>query len=814
MDTPYIAPEIEAKWQLRWENDETYQVSTDDPRPKSYVLCMYPYPSGPAHQGHIRNYTFGDLNVRYRTMQGKAVLSPFGFDSFGLPAENAAIKTGIHPRIFTEERIAELKASVKRLGSAYDWRREIKSHDPSYIKWSQYLFLLLFKRGLAYRDDAPVNWCPGCKTVLANEQVLSDGTCERSGDIVVRRNLRQWFFRITSYADELLEGLDGLDWPERVKTMQRNWIGRSEGAEIDLEVVGAKKKQVSVYTTRPDTMFGVTFVVVAPEHPDIKELTTHDRITELEAFLDQVATKSELERMSAAESPKRGVFLGSYAVNPATGKEVPIFAADYVLGHYGTGVVMGVPGEDERDYAFARTFNLDIIETVQRPPGFEGGAYSGDGVKINSGFLDGQSVAQAKATAIDWLVQTGIGRKSVRYRLRDWLVSRQRYWGCPIPIVYCEQCGEVPVPEDQLPILAPDDVEFLPTGESPLARHQGFVNTNCPKCSQPARRETDTMDTFVDSSWYFLRFCDPFSEDRPFDYEAVSRWMPVDQYIGGIEHAILHLLYARFFTRALSDCGLMPKQIREPFAKLFTQGMIRLAGSKMSKSKGNLVTPQRYFDTVGADSLRLFHLFVGPPADDFDWTDQTDEMIEGCHRFLQRVWNLDDKIVSTYDKEISPNRSSALYLETNKAIVRVTEGIERWAFNTSVAALMELTNAIYKEVSQPNALPDDVEFAYIALLKMLAPMAPYITAEIYEKRYQENIHLTRWPQADEEVLAQAKVALAVQVNGKTREIIEVDPSISEEALIALLTQHSRFSELVKNAKRVVAKPPRVVNLVV
>jgi len=815
MADEYDAPALERAWQARWENDETYYVSTDDPRPKAYVLCMYPYPSGPAHQGHVRNYAFGDLNVRYRTMRGQAVLSPFGFDSFGLPAENAAIKTGIHPRIFTEERIAELKASVKRLGAAYDWRREIKSHDPSYIHWTQYLFLKLYEAGLAYQADAPVNWCPGCQTVLANEQVLPDGTCERSGDLVVRRNLRQWFFAITRYADELLDSLDDLDWPERVKTMQRNWIGRSEGAEIDFAVKGASDRTITVFTTRPDTLYGVTFLVLAPEHPLVDELTPPDQRDAVDAFRADVATRSELERISDVGSlQKRGLALGVSARNPATGALVPVYLADYVLAHYGTGAVMGVPGEDERDWLFAEAYGLPVVETVTRPPSHAGGAWTGDGTKINSGPYDGMTVADAKAAITAWLEESGHGRKRIVYRLRDWLISRQRYWGCPIPIIHCPRCGAVPVPEDELPVLAPDDVEFRPTGESPLARHEGFVNTTCPRCGAPARRETDTMDTFVDSSWYFLRFCDPFSEDRPFDPAAVEAWMPVDQYIGGVEHAILHLLYARFFTKALSDLGIAPAGLREPFARLFTQGMIRFHGSKMSKSKGNLVTPQQYVDTVGADALRIYHFFVGPPADDVDWTDQTDEIIEGCHRFLSRVWRLSARIPVMIERRM-PAPDDERYIAIERLTARVTDGIERWAYNSSVAGLMELANLL-GEGRLVEEDPDLADWGLERLLTLLAPFAPHMSAELFERRYGRNVHLEAWPEPDRAAIERARTTIAVQVNGKLRGTLEADPSIGEEEAVAaaLALPGVRAALGGREPTRRVVRLPKVVNFVV
>ncbi len=544
----YDAQQVEKRWQQRWADEHSYEVDLDDPRPPSYVLCMYPYPSGPAHQGHVRNYTFGDLLVRHRTMNGQAVLSPFGFDSFGLPAENAAIKTGEHPRAFTEARIAELKSSVIGLGAVYDWRRQVVSHDPEYMRWNQVMFLRFFATDIAYRAAAPVNWCPGCQTVLANEQVLADGTCERSGDVVVKRELEQWFYRITRYADELLEGLDDLDWPDRVKRMQRNWIGRSDGAEIDLLVAGRDDDlALKVFTTRPDTGFGMTYAVVAPEHPLVEELTTASNRAAVDEIRNWSQSATDLERTASSSEgralEKRGAFTGSYVVNPFTGEAIPLYVADYVIMRYGTGAIMAVPAEDERDWEFAKAYGLPYVRTVEPPADFDGEAWTGDGKKINSGFLDGLDVPEAKRRATEWLEQQGIGHATRNYRLHDWLISRQRYWGCPIPIVYCGDCGIVGVPEDELPVLAPDDVEFLPGGESPLARHPTFRYTTCPKCGGPAERDTDTMDTFVDSSWYFLRFCDPWAEDRPFDPAAAVHFMPVRQYIGGVEHAILHLLY-------------------------------------------------------------------------------------------------------------------------------------------------------------------------------------------------------------------------------------------------------------------------------
>jgi leucyl-tRNA synthetase len=822
MARAYDVQEVERKWQRLWEEEHSYEVDAGDPRPPTYVLCMYPYPSGAAHQGHVRNYTFGDLLVRYRTMQGHAVLSPYGFDSFGLPAENAAIRTGEHPRTFTEARIAELKASVKALGAMYDWRREIHSHDPSYIKFNQVIFLRLLQAGLAYRSNAPVNWCPGCQTVLANEQVLADGTCERSGDLVVQRDLEQWFLKITAYADELLEALDELDWPERVKAMQRNWIGRSEGVEFDLPVVGheAEGPTLRVFTTRPDTSFGMTYAVVAPEHPLVEVLTTDEQRPAVEALRQEVARETELERTSAGTVEKRGAFTGGYVVNPFTEQPIPVYVADYVLMRYGTGAIMAVPAEDERDWDFAHVHGLPVVRTTQPPDDFEGGAFTGDGAKVNSGFMDGLDVAAAKERAIAWLEEQGIGARTVNYRLRDWLVSRQRYWGCPIPVVYCDGCGIVGVPEDELPVLAPDDVEFLPSGESPLARHPTFSHVTCPRCGGPGRRETDTMDTFVDSSWYFLRFCDPWNEERPFDPSAAAHFMPVDQYIGGIEHAILHLLYARFYTKALVDVGLAPGVPREPFARLFTQGMIRMDNKKMSKSKGNLITPARYFDTVGADGLRLFHLFVGPPADDMDWTSQTDEVIDGCGRFLERVWRL---AVETGDVTWRDGDARAVDVEirraTHRLVAKVGDDIERWSFNTAVAACMEFANTLqrYRREAEGGPHRDTFDEAADALLLVLAPMVPHVTAEAWERRHGEGarIHARTWPTFDPALAKADTVTMVVQVNGKVRDRIDVDPDISEDDARSLAMASSKVADALDGAPpaRVIVRPPRLVNIV-
>ena len=805
MAPDYEPKVIEERWQRRWADGGAYQVDNDDQRPRSYVLCMYPYPSGRAHMGHVRNYTFGDLIVRYRTMLGQAVLSPMGFDSFGLPAENAAIKTGSHPRSFTEDRIAELKSSIRSLGAVYDWRREVRSHDPAYIRWNQLIFLRFLEAGLAYRATAPVNWCPGCATVLANEQVLADGTCERSGDVVTKRDLEQWFFAITRYAEELLAELDGLDWPERVKVMQRNWIGRSEGVEFDLKDRDRPDQKIRVFTTRPDTSFGMVYVVLAPEHPMVATLTRPDYRADVEAFVAATRQRSDIDRQST-EGPleKRGVYTGAMVVSPFNDYPLPVFVADYVLMGYGTGAIMAVPGEDQRDWDFAVANGISFWRTVQPPEGFEGQAYTGDGPRINSKWLDGiTDTAEAKSRAIEWIEQKGFGQRTVNYRLRDWLVSRQRYWGCPIPVVHCPACGVVPVPEDQLPVLAPDDVQLRPTGESPLRAHEEFRSTTCPGCGGPAERETDTMDTFVDSSWYFLRFCDPWSADQPFDPEAAEGWMPVDQYIGGIEHAILHLLYARFYTKALADLGLAPPGLREPFARLFTQGMVRLGGTRMSKSKGNLVAPEEVVDAHGADALRLAHLFAGPPADDVDWETVG---IEGCTRFLRRVWRL------ATGGGAGPAASPEAVVEVDRAahrtIAKVTEDFDRWSYNTAVAALMELSNLLSKRGT--------TDFAVDTLLLLLAPMAPHLTAEAWEARHGDHVHDHRWPVADPAMVRPDSVTLVVQVNGKVRDRLEVSPAIGEAEATAAALASERVQEVLagREPTLVISRPPRLVNVVV
>ena len=824
MPTPYDPQAIEARWQLHWLEEGTYEVDNDDPRPPYYVLSMYPYPSGPAHMGHVRNYTMGDLLVRYRTMRGDGVLSPIGFDSFGLPAENAAIQTGTHPRINTEANIEALSASLRRIGAAYDWRRVIRSHDPSYIRWTQWIFLKFYEAGLVYRGHAPVNWCPGCQTVLANEQVLPDGTCERSGDVVENRDMEQWFYRITAYSQELLDDLDDLEWPNKVKVMQRHWIGRSEGAEFGLPIADADGnartdvEPLQVFTTRPDTGFGITFAVISPEHPRLDDLTTDDRRADVAAFRSSLAGRSEIDRLSSEGTlEKRGMATGGRVVNPFTGRAIPLFAADYVLMTYGTGAIMAVPGEDQRDWEFAEAHGCEIIRTVQPPDDFDGQAYLGDGPAVNSGFLDGLQVTEAKAAAIDWLEAEDLGERKVNYRLRDWLLSRQRYWGCPIPIVYCDDCGEQPVPADQLPVDLPDDVEFMPTGRSPLTTHEGFLAATCPSCGGAARRETDTMDTFVDSSWYFLRFTDPWCDDAPFATEAAAHWLAVDQYIGGVEHAILHLMYARFFTKALADLGVAPSGMREPFARLFTQGMIRLGGVKMSKSKGNLVAPEEILDDQGADALRLAHLQVKPPQEDVDWEDFG---IDGCAKFLARVWRLAEpgSPLAADARDGDPTEADIVVdRATHRLVARITDEYDRWSYNTAIAGFMEFTNLVYRWVQADDGPHGPtLDAAVDALLLTMAPAAPHLCAELWDARNGGHVHEQPWPEADPAKLLDETVTMVVQVNGKVRDRIEVPADIDEATAEAIALASDRVSAHLggDTPKKLIVRPPGLVNVVV
>ncbi len=807
---PYDFVSVERKWQERWEAERTFYVSEDPSRPKYYNLQMYPYPSGDLHMGHLRNYSYVDLLTRYRRMQGYNVLSPMGWDSFGLPAENAAINTGVHPRVFTENQIARMKAQLRRLGAVYDWSREIASHTPEYYRWDQWLFLKLYERGLAYKRRAPVNWCPSDQTVLANEQVV-DGRCERCGADVEKRDLAQWFFKITDYAQRLLDDLAKLDeWPERVRVMQENWIGRSEGATFTLEVADTDGLTFEVYTTRPDTVFGMTFAVLAPEHPLVERLIAGSpNEAEVREYVERARRASEVERL--AEGDKTGVYLGYDAVNPVNGRRVPIYVADYVLMGYGTGAIMAVPGEDQRDWDFATRYGLDIIRTVQPPDGWEGEAWSGPGTVINSGFLDGLDTSAAKERIIAWFEEQGIGRRTVNYRLRDWLISRQRYWGCPIPMIECPACGIVPVPEEDLPVIHPDVEDYAPKGRSPLAAVPEFVDTTCPRCGGDAQRETDTMDTFVDSSWYFLRFCDPHNDEAIFDPDKVEYWMPVDQYIGGVEHAVLHLLYARFITKVLYDMGLVTTD--EPFQRLFTQGMLVKDGAKMSKSKGNVVAPDLYYERFGADAIRLFELFIGPPTDDAVWSDHG---VEGTARFLDRVWRMGTGEIGRVEDRPATPEDRQIRQVAHRTVKKVTGDIDRFAFNTAVAALMSFGNAL-QDYLKGGAETETFDEVFRLMLLMLGPMAPHIAHELWERRgYGTMLATEAWPEWDPELVREETVTMVIQVNGKVRDRIEVPADIADDEAERLALASERVARWLDGGtvKKVIVRAPRLVNVVV
>ena len=807
----YDVTAVEKKWQDRWESERTFYVTEDPDRTKYYNVQMYPYPSGDLHMGHLRNYGYLDLLTRYRRMQGFNVLAPMGWDSFGLPAENAAIQTGIHPRVFTEEQIARMKVQLRRLGAVYDWDRELASHTPEYYRWDQWLFLRLFERGLAYKKKSPVNWCPNDQTVLANEQVV-DGRCERCGHEVEKRDLEQWFFRITEYADRLLNDLDQLDaWPDRVRTMQENWIGRSEGLTFTMTVAGTEHS-FEVFTTRPDTAFGITFAVLAPEHPLVDQLVAGTEYEEeVKRYAAAARKASEIERL--AEGGKTGVFIGRHAVNPVNGREVPIFVAEYVLMTYGTGAIMAVPGQDQRDWQFAEDHGLEIIRTVQPPDDWEGDAYLGDGPAINSEFLDGLWMADAKKRVIAWFEDAGSGYATVQYRLRDWLISRQRYWGCPIPIVTCPACGLVPVPDEDLPVVLPDVEDYTPKGRSPLAAVASFVEVDCPKCGGPAQRETDTMDTFVDSSWYFLRYTDPVNTETIFSPDRAAYWMPVDQYIGGVEHAVLHLLYARFITKVLHDDGLVA--VEEPFARLFTQGMLTLGGRAMSKSKGNVVAPDSFYLRYGADAIRLYEYFIGPPTDDAEWNESG---IDGTSRFLDRVWRMASGDVGELVDRSPDDADRELLAEAHRTVRKVTEDIDRFSFNTAVAALMELSNAISARLRSRDGLARGTfDTVFDMLIRMLAPMAPHVSHEMWERRgHDKMLALEPWPGWDEALAAETSVTLVVQVNGKVRHRIAVPPSVSAAEVERMARESPQVARWLDHAteRTVVVRPPNLVNFVV
>jgi leucyl-tRNA synthetase len=818
----YPFEEIEKKWQKAWEEQRIFETTEDPGRKKFYVLEMFPYPSGDPHMGHVKNYVIGDVIARYFMRKGYNVLHPMGFDAFGLPAENAAIQHGIHPAVWTYEKIDRMREVLKQLGITYDWRREVITCDPGYYKFTQWFFLQFYKNGLAYKKEGPVNWCPSCATVLANEQVV-DGACERCGTPVERKLLNQWYFRITKYAEALLEEMKLLgNWPERVLTMQRNWIGKSEGANIDFFQPDLGEK-ITVFTTRPDTIFGVTFFVLAPEHPLVERLVRGTpKEEEVRKFKERISKKSEIERTSDL-SDKEGLALEKDVVHPITGQRIPIWVADYVLLEYGSGAVMGVPAHDERDFAFAKKYGLPIIPVIQPPNGdWDGECYSGDGIMINSGAFSGLPSEEGKKKIIAFLKEQGLGDAAVSYRLRDWLISRQRYWGAPIPIIYCEQCGEVPVPEKDLPVLLPENVDFRPTGPSPLALCESFVNTTCPQCGGPARRETDTMDTFVCSSWYYLRYCSPWEKDRPFNPEHVRYWMPVDQYIGGVEHAILHLLYSRFFVKVLNDLGLVP--FREPFTNLFAQGMVTKDGAKMSKSKGNTVSPREIIQKYGTDTVRLFILFAGPPELDMEWSDQG---VEGAFRFLNRVWNIAREIMDMQSDQqvpIDENWMRNLERKVHQTIFRVDRDTrERFHFNTAISAIMELVNELSESLrflSEKGAHPEEkklMTWALKQLVSVLNPFAPHLSEEIWSLLGEKSfLSLAPWPEYDAEKMLTETVTIVVQINGKVRSKIEANRDASKEAVLEQALRDDKVQNWLdqKEIQKVIYVPNKLINLVV
>ncbi len=830
MSGSYDPKAIERKWQQVWAEEKTWEVANpgqpgfDNSKPKSYVLEMLPYPSGEPHVGHLKCYAVGDAIAHFRRRQGFEVIHPMGYDSFGLPAENNAIKTGESPRVATERSIASFQKQFREWGISIDWSRELATHTPEYYRWTQWIFLRLLEQGLAYRTEAPVQWCPKDATVLANEQVI-DGRCERCGTEVVQRKLEQWFFKTTEYAERLLADFEQLEsWPEHVITMQRNWIGRSEGAEVTFrcEELGL---DFPVFTTRPDTLFGATFFVLAPEHPELERLVAG---TEAEAavreYVDRAARESSEDR-GAEDREKTGVPLGRSVVNPVNGEEIPMFVADYVLMEYGTGAIMAVPGHDERDYAFAKAFELPIRRVIEGSDDEsgrdeEGLPYPGDGPMTGSGRFDGKGNRDAYAEIVAWLAEEGRGETAVNYRLRDWLVSRQRYWGAPIPIVYCEECGMVPVPDEQLPVELPEIDDYAPQGKSPLAAAEDWVATECPLCGEPARRETDTMDTFVDSSWYFIRYLDPGNAEAAWDRAAAEHWLPVDQYIGGVEHAILHLMYARFFTKALADTGQL--DVQEPFANLFAQGMITRDGAKMSKSRGNTVSPAEYVERYGADTARTYICFMGPPERDADWAD---EGVEGVNRFLSRLWRLCEEVedkgagvdVSALDLD---GDARTLLAKAHWAIDKVTRDFQRgFQFNTVIAAVMELVNDSYRLKDALYGDPEGVatvRFAAATAASLIFPFAPHLGAEIWERLQGGRVWEQPWPEAEPALLSSETVTLVVQVNGKLRDRIEAAADAPKDELLRLAHASDKVARFLdgKEVVKEIVVPGKLVNLVV
>ncbi|MBI2761409.1 MAG: leucine--tRNA ligase [Chloroflexi bacterium] len=807
----YIPPEIEKKWQDRWTRDELYKIDLADPRPKYYFLTMYPYPSGDLHTGHWYAEAPADAKARYLRMRGNNVLFPMGFDAFGLPAENAAIKNNIHPYSWTMANIDRMRQQFQTMGAMFDWSREVITCQPEYYRWNQWFFLQFFKQGLAYRQKAAVDWCPNCNTTLAREQVVGeDRRCERCGTPVIKRDLEQWFFRITKYADELLN-FDGLDWPDWVKTLQTNWIGRSEGAEIAFGTDAGEP--IRVFTTRPDTVYGVTFMVLAPEHPLVERLTTAEQRAAVERYVEASRRESEIER-TAADKPKTGVFTGSYCVNPYSGERVPVYVGDYVLASYGTGAVMGVPGHDERDFDFARTYGL-AIPVVIAPPDWDGkdleSAYTGPGTMVNSGPFSGAPNQEGKRAVVQYGEGRGFANAAITYRLRDWLISRQRYWGTPIPIIYCPTDGIVPVPESDLPVVLPEDSEFLPTGESPLKHDDRFRLVTCPVCGGPAERETDTMDTFVDSSWYQYRYLSPHDAENPFDREVAAQWMPVNQYTGGVEHAILHLLYFRFFTKAMRDLGLV--DLSEPVTRLMNQGMILGPdGQKMSKSRGNVVNPDDYVSTVGADAFRCYLMFIGPWSEGGPYDPKG---MEGITRWLNRVWTLSQERYQTRGAP-SPNATRTLRRTIHQYIQRVTEDIEGFRFNKMLSHLMELNNALRDAREAGNVESEVWNEGFEAMLLMMAPAAPHLAEELWAGLGRPySIHQQSWPESDAELAKDEEITVVVQVNGKVRDKLALPVDATEERVRELALASERVQSQVNGADiaRVIYVPGRLVNVV-
>lgn len=820
MNEKYNFKDIEKKWQKYWADNNTFKTGEDRSKEKYYVLEMFPYPSGKLHMGHVRNYSIGDVIARYHTMTGKNVLHPMGYDSFGLPAENAAIKHGIHPATWTIDNMKEMTQQLKELGFAYDWDRSVATCMPEYYKWMQWIFIQFYKKGLAYKKENPVNWCPSCQTVLANEQVV-DGACERCKTPVGKKELSQWYFKITDYADRLLENLEKLEgWPSKVKTMQKNWIGKSIGAEVDFDIEGFDKK-LKIFTTRADTLYGVTYMVLAPEHEYVHELIhgTENETTALE-YIEEISHKSDIERTSSNE--KTGVFLGRYAINPLNGKKVPIFISDYVLRDYGTGAIMAVPAHDQRDFEFAKKFDCEIIPVVQPKEAIDldnlTEAFEAEGTLINSGNFDGMENTNAIEKVIDLLEEKGIGKKSINYRLRDWLISRQRYWGTPIPMIYCEHCGWVPEKEENLPVLLPTDVEFTGKGESPLTTSKTFADTTCPVCGAPAKRELDTMDTFLDSSWYFLRYTDAKNDKEAFNKEKQDYWMNVDQYIGGVEHAILHLMYARFFQMALYDLGYTTCE--EPFKNLLTQGMVIKDGAKMSKSLGNVVSPETIIEKYGADTARLFILFAAPPERELDWSDAG---VEGSFRFLNRVYRLVYELADltnnvSSDVKIENEEDKKLAFFLNKAVKKVGEDIsKRFNFNTAISSIMELVNAMYKQKELENPNLPLLKEALEKLILILSPFAPHICEELWQAvGNTESVYNASWPTFDASALTQDTVEIVVQINGKIKEKMNVDAALGKDELAEFVMKSDSVAALIDGSEivKVISVPKKLVNIVI